>query len=89
MTRRKPKNRTVTLCEKIVVQDKRTETEIKAFVHTDRQPLDDEGLTLGPVCSVRITPQNQIAGTLLETLLREISEHISREVQTVEKVLAE
>ena len=86
MTRRRPRNRTVTECHKIeCIQKHRdgTHVALKAYVHIDREATDDNGLALGPVCGVRITPDNEIAGSLFEEVMHRASELISREVQTV------
>jgi len=92
MTRKRPSNRTVTECHKIECIKKHrdgTVVAMKAYVHLDREPKDENGLILGPVCGIRVTPDNEIAGTLFEEVMHQASELISREVQTVEKVLAE
>jgi len=92
VTRRKPKNRTVTECHKIECVKKHRDgsmAALKVYVHLDREATDVNGTTLGPVVGVRVTPDNEIAGTLFEEVMHQASELISREVQTVEKVLAE
>lgn len=92
MTRKRPPNRVPTDGHKIECIKKHkdgTVVSMKVYVHLDRVPLDDSGLRLGPVCGVRITPDNEIAGTLFEEVMHLASELISREVQTVEKVVAE
>jgi hypothetical protein len=92
MTRRKPRNRTVTECHKIECVKKHkdgTEVVMKAYVHLDREAKDCDGFTLGPVVGIRVTPDNELGGSLFEEVMRQASELISREVQTVEKVLVE
>jgi hypothetical protein len=84
--RKRPRNRTVTECHKIeCVQKHRDGTHIalKAYVHIDREAQDENGLVLGPVVGVRVTPDNEIAGSLFEEVMHLASELISREVQTV------
>lgn len=92
MTRKRPPNRTVTECHKIECVKKHrdgTVAALKVYVHLDREALDAGGLILGPVCGVRVTPDNEIAGTLFEEVMHQASELISREVQTTEKQLGE
>ena len=83
MTRRKPRNRTVTECHKIKT---RGDAMASFYVHIDRD--SDDGITLGPVCGVRVHFKHA-KGSDLDAALSKISDLISREVQTVEKVLAE
>lgn len=89
MTRKRPSNRIVTECHKVICEDRKKGIVVKMYLHVDREPSDGNGLSLGPVCGVRITPDNAIAGTLLEDALKQISETISREVQTTSKELGE
>lgn len=89
MTRKRPPNRTVTECHKILLEDRKKGVRVRMFIHCDREAMDRNGLNLGPVCGIRITPDSSIAGTLLEDALKAVSEHISREVQTTEKQLGD
>jgi hypothetical protein len=83
MTRRKPRNRTVTECHKIKT---RADAMASFYVHIDRD--SEDGINLGPVCGVRIHFKHA-KGSDMDAALLKISDLISGEVQTVEKVLAE
>ena len=76
MTRRRPRNRTVTECHKV---KSREDTAATFYCHIDRESAD--GVTLGPVVGVRITYKHA-KGSDLDTALAKISDLISREVQT-------
>lgn len=82
MTRRKPKNRTTTVCRKF------KSNGCKIYVHTDRDAHDENGLKLGPVNGIRLHFRFA-KDSDLDTVLSQVSDYLSREVQTVEKVLAE
>jgi hypothetical protein len=83
--RRRPRNRTVTECHPILVTETRkdgTTGYIKIYIHVDRESSD--GVSVGPVVGVRITPKNkELIGSLFEEVMHRASELISREVQTV------
>ena len=79
MTRRRPRNRTVTECHKI---KSRADTLASFYVHIDRET--ENGADLGPVVGVRITYKHA-KGSDLDAALAKISDFISREVQTSAK----
>lgn len=83
MTRKRSANRMI--CETFKVKT-REDTHASFYLQVDRESQD--GVTLGPVCGIRIHFKHA-KGSDLDAALLKISDLISREVQTVEKVLAE
>lgn len=86
MTRKRPRNRLPTECHKIECTQKHrdgTVASLAVYVHIMREAQDHNGVAQGPVVGVRITPDNEIAGSLFEEVMHRASELISREVQTV------
>jgi hypothetical protein len=83
MSRRRPPNRTV--CETFKIKP-REDAGASFYVSVDRESPD--GFAVGRVVGVRIQYKHA-RGSDLDAALLKISDLISREVQTVEKVLAE
>ena len=84
MTRRRPRNRTVTECRKFKVMDPHTKTAIKMYVHVDREALDENGVTKGPVVAIRLQMRHA-KGSLMDGVLAQVSDFLSAEVQTTGK----
>lgn len=79
MTRRRPRNRTVTECHKV---KSREDTLAAFYVHVDREC--ENGCDLGPVVGIRIHYKHA-KGSDLDAALAKISDLLSREVQTTAK----
>lgn len=82
MTRKRPRNRTVTECRKFKAIDPQTKTAIKIYCHVDRE--SEDGATLGPVVAIRIQMRHA-KGSLMDGVLSQVSDHLSAEVQTTAK----
>jgi len=85
------------MSEKKIKADSRTENSRVKFKFADAEgggafyvniDRNRKGLTLGPVVGVRINYKHA-RGSQMDVCLEKISDYLSREVQTVEKVLAE
>jgi hypothetical protein len=80
MTRRRPRNRLECETHKIKARE---DTGATFYIQFDRER---DGLTLGPVCGVRINYKHA-KGSDLDAALLKISDLISREIQTPKKEL--